>query len=62
MLRHLAFALPVLIDPPIVYHGRSGNLEVRPPRLELEIEVNGRLSEEAWAGAAVLTGFSQFSP
>nr|MBA3318923.1 carbohydrate binding family 9 domain-containing protein [Gemmatimonadales bacterium] len=42
--------------------GRSGNLEVRPPRLELEIEVNGRLSEEAWAGAAVLTGFSQFSP
>jgi hypothetical protein len=62
MLRHLAFALPVLIDPPIVYHGRSGNLEVRPPRLEAEIEVDGRLSEKAWANAAVLTGFSQFSP
>jgi hypothetical protein len=62
MLRHLAFALPVLIDPPIVYHGRSGNLEVRPPRLESDIEVDGRLTEDAWANAAVLTGFSQFSP
>jgi hypothetical protein len=62
MLRHLAFALPVLIDPPIVYHGRSGNLEVRPPRLEADVEVDGRLTEGAWANAAVLTGFSQFSP
>jgi hypothetical protein len=62
MLRHLAFALPVLIDPPIVYHGRSGNLEVRPPRLEADIEVDGRLTEDAWANAALLTGFSQFSP
>ena len=62
MLRHLAFALPVLIDPRNVYHGRSGNLEVSPPRLEAEIEVDGRLAEEAWAGAALLTGFSQFSP
>jgi len=62
MLRRLAFALPVLIDPQNVYHGRSGNLDVRPPRLEADIEVDGRLSEEAWARAAVLTGFSQFSP
>jgi len=62
MLRHLAFVLPVLIDPPIVYHGRSGNLDVRLPRLEAEIEVDGRLSEDAWGNAAVLTGFSQFSP
>jgi hypothetical protein len=46
MLRYLAFALPVLIDPQVVYHGRSGNLEVRPPRLEAEIEVDGRLTEE----------------
>jgi hypothetical protein len=62
MLRHLAFALPVLIDPPIVYHGRSGNLDVRPPRIEAEIEVDGQLSEDPWRNAAVLTGFSQFSP
>ncbi len=62
MLRHLAFALPALIDPPNVYHGRSGNLDARPPRLEAEIEVDGQLSEEPWRNAAVLTGFSQFSP
>ena len=48
MLRHLAFALPALIDPPQVYHGRAGNLDVRPPRLEAEIEVDGQLTEEAW--------------
>jgi hypothetical protein len=62
MLRHLAFALPVLIDPQTVYHGRLGNLDVKPPRLEADIEVDGQLSEEAWRNAAVLTGFSQFSP
>ena len=62
MLRHLALALPALIDPPQIYHGRAGNLDVRPPRLEAEIEVNGQLTEEAWSQAAVLTGFSQFSP
>ena len=62
MLRHLAFALPALIDPPQVYHGRAGNLDVRPPRLEAEIEVDGQLTEEAWGQAAILTGFSRFSP
>ena len=62
MLRQLALALPALIDPPQVYHGRTGNLDVRPPRLESEIEVDGRLTEDAWGQAAVLTGFSQFSP
>src|SRR5688572_17663868 len=62
MLRPLAFALSALIDPPQVYHGRAGNLEVRLPRLEAEIEVDGQLIEEAWGQAAILTGFSQFSP
>ncbi len=62
MLQALALALPALIDPPNVYHGRTGHLDVRPPRIEAEIEVDGRLGEEAWASAAMLTGFSQFSP
>ncbi|HEY9507096.1 MAG TPA: carbohydrate binding family 9 domain-containing protein, partial [Gemmatimonadales bacterium] len=62
MLRHLAMVLPALIDPPQIYHGRAGHLDVRLPRLEAEIEVNGRLTEEVWSQAAVLTGFSQFSP
>src|SRR3954463_15293765 len=49
-------------DPPLVYRGRSGELDVRLPRLEAEMEVDGKLDEEAWGSAAMLTGFSQFSP
>jgi Domain of unknown function (DUF5916) len=50
------------IDPPGVYRGRSGELDVRIPRQEAETSVDGKLDEEVWGGAALLTGFSQFSP
>jgi hypothetical protein len=50
------------IDPPAVYRGRSGELDVRIPRLELDMTVDGKLDEEVWGSAAMLTGFSQFSP
>ena len=53
MLRHLAMVLPALIDPPQIYHGRAGHLDVRLPRLEAEIEVNGRLTEEGWSRGRV---------
>src|SRR5690606_14057211 len=50
-------------DPdPRVYHGRAGELEVRPPRLAGEVVVDGSLNEPMWAEAALLTGFSQFAP
>jgi len=49
-------------DPAAVYNGRAGRLDVRPPRLEAAITVDGSLDEPVWAQAAVLTGFSQFSP
>src|SRR5215207_6832812 len=49
-------------DPPTVYNGRAGKLSVEIPRLELEPVIDGKLDEEVWAQAAVLTGFSQFSP
>src|SRR4051812_26427770 len=49
-------------DPPNVYRGRSGELDVRIPRLETGVVVDGKLDEEAWGSAALLTGFSQFSP
>ncbi len=49
-------------DPSAVYHGRSGKLDVRIPRHEAEVEVNGILDEAVWSQAAMLTGFSQFSP
>jgi hypothetical protein len=46
-----------------VYNGRANQLRVRPPRLEeAGAVVDGRLDEPQWARAALLTGFSQFSP
>ncbi|MDQ3136040.1 MAG: carbohydrate binding family 9 domain-containing protein [Gemmatimonadota bacterium] len=59
--------LPLLLlaadaDPAVIYNGREGRLEVQPPRLEAAITVDGSLDEPAWAQAAMLTGFSQFTP
>jgi hypothetical protein len=48
-------------DPP-VYNGRLGQLEVSIPRLQADVRVDGRLDEEVWQRAAVLTGFSQYAP
>jgi Domain of unknown function (DUF5916) len=49
-------------DPDAVYNGRAGRLDVHPPRLDAELTVDGALDEPAWARAAMLTGFSQFTP
>ena len=49
-------------DPGVVYHGGRNELQVRPPRIEAEVEVDGRLDEAVWTQAAVLTGFSQYQP
>src|SRR4029079_5165817 len=51
--------------PSATYVGREGQLQVRVPRLEREAanaRIDGILDEGAWAQAALLTGFSQFSP
>lgn len=50
-----------LSDPPI-HHGRTGSTAVQPPRSAASITVDGVLSEPVWREAALLTGFSQFSP
>src|SRR6476620_584968 len=50
------------IDPPNVYRGRSGELDVHIPRQEADVTIDGKLDEQVWGSAAVLTGFSQFSP
>lgn len=47
---------------PIFYHGRSGPLLVRTPRLTGEVTIDGQLTEPMWREAAVLTGFSQYTP
>jgi len=51
-----------LIDPPTRYDGRAGKLAVQVPRLEVEPAIDGKLDEQVWGEAALLTGFSQFSP
>jgi len=51
--------------PQLTYIGRESQLKVRIPRLERDAAaavVDGTLDEPAWREAAVLTGFSQFSP
>jgi hypothetical protein len=60
--------LPLLLllagdtDPAAIYNGRAGRLDVHPPRLEAELTVDGVLDEPAWGQAALMTGFSQFTP
>jgi len=49
-------------DPPTTYDGRAGRLSVKVPRAELEPVIDGKLDEAVWGEAAILTGFSQFSP
>src|SRR6186997_509541 len=44
------------------YDGRSGSLDVEPPRLDQTIEIDGRLDEAVWSQAAVLSGFSRYAP
>ena len=52
----------IIDDPPTSYNGRAGNLAVRVPRMEVEPQIDGKLDEQVWGDAALLTGFSQFSP
>jgi hypothetical protein len=47
---------------PASYNGRAGQLDVRIPRHDAELSVDGKLEEAVWDEAAMLTGFSQFSP
>src|SRR5215216_1590218 len=48
--------------PATVYSGRDRQLDVRLPRVEATVEVDGHLTEAVWGEAAVLTGFSQYAP
>jgi len=51
----------VAVDPPI-HSGRAGRTAVRPPRLDGKVTIDGVLDEPQWQQAALLTGFSQYSP
>jgi hypothetical protein len=63
----MLLALLLVLSPdslgfPTTYNGRAGQLDVRIPRQEAEMSVDGKLDEAVWGEAAGLTGFSQFSP
>ena len=57
----LAAARP-LTPPATLYNGKAGQLNVRPPRLEEDAVIDGTMDDAVWSRAALLTGFSQFSP
>ena len=64
-----AVLVAVLMQAPLatpaqgpVSNGRARQLEVRPPRIDADVVVDGRLDEPVWQRAAVLSGFSQFTP
>jgi hypothetical protein len=45
-----------------VYNGRASQINVPPPKIEATIQVDGNLDEPVWARAAVLNGFSLYTP
>ena len=53
---------PSTSPAPITYSGLEGQIHVRVPRNDGDVRSDGRLDEPQWASAALLTGFSQFSP
>jgi len=44
------------------HHGLRGETDIAIPRIEAEVVVDGTLDEVVWADAALLHGFSQYSP
>src|SRR5579859_6407073 len=52
----------VLLATPTTYSGRDHQVHVRIPRIAADAVVDGVLDEPAWQQAAVLNGFSEFSP
>ncbi|HTE44949.1 MAG TPA: carbohydrate binding family 9 domain-containing protein [Gemmatimonadaceae bacterium] len=62
MLTFFLAGLQLAAATPRVYNGRDGQLNVATPRIEADVTIDGRLTEEVWQRAALLTGFSLYSP
>jgi hypothetical protein len=58
----LLLALLQAPDPAPVYDGRLKQLDVRLPRVDAAVTIDGVLDEAAWSRAARLIGFSQYRP
>jgi len=48
--------------PGAVYNGRKGEIAVRIPRIDALPVMDGTLTDPVWQQAAVLTGFSEYTP
>lgn len=57
----LALQLAVAQQGP-VYNGAAGQTAVHAPRVDTTVTIDGRLDEPVWRRAAMLTGFSEYSP
>ncbi|HWZ28179.1 MAG TPA: hypothetical protein VNX15_06450, partial [Gemmatimonadales bacterium] len=49
-------------DPRPVYDGRARALTATIPRFDAKVTIDGNLDEPVWGQAALLTGFSQYTP
>jgi hypothetical protein len=58
----VALAQPPQVPAPGTFNGRERQLDVRMTKVQGDIKVDGQLNDAAWANAAVLTGFSQYTP
>ena len=50
------------VPTPLIYNGRAGQTDVRVPRIDATVTIDGNLDEPVWQRAAVLTGFSEYAP
>jgi Domain of unknown function (DUF5916) len=64
MLTPLLLAAAIAAPPAHgrVYVGRTGDVHVEIPRIDTTVAVDGTLDAPVWSRAALLTGFSEFSP
>src|SRR3954470_24016228 len=61
MLPFLLLLVQTAGDQP-VYDGRLHQIEVRLPRIEAEVRIDGVLDDEVWRRAGLLKGFTQYRP
>src|SRR3989440_6322321 len=62
MLAVLLVVLQSQSNPQAVYDGRLHQTDVRIPRLDVGVTVDGVLDEPVWRQAALLKGFTQYRP
>jgi len=58
----LLAAFQLAAAAPRVYDGRAGQTTVAIPKIESDVVIDGNLDEAVWRRAALLTGFSLYSP